>query len=124
MKRTLSIALVLALILVIVPSAFAADESTPADDPIISEVVAYGSFYFIGTTAYCSGNVTDPNKSIVATMTLSHGSSVVGSWGGSGTSSVDLEGNCAVAKGQSYTLVISGTVNGTPFSTTPVTKTC
>ena len=57
-------------------------------------------------------------------MTLYHGSTPVGSWSDSGTSYVDLYGTCTVVKGESYTLVISGTVNGTPFSTTPITKTC
>lgn len=124
MKKLLSIALVLALIFAAIPAAYAADESTPADDPIISEIVASGGLSFSGTTAYCSGSVSDLDRYISATMTLSHNGSTVGSWSASGTSFVDLYGTCSVVKGQSYTLVISGTVNGTPFSTTPITKTC
>lgn len=124
MKKLLSIALVLALIFAAIPAAYAADESTPADDPIISEIVASGGLSFSGTTAYCSGSVSDLDRYISATMTLSHNGSTVGSWSASGTSFVDLYGTCTVVKGQSYTLVISGTVNGTPFSTTPITKTC
>lgn len=124
MKKLLSIALILALIFAAIPAVYAADETTPADDPIISEIVASGGLSFSGTTAYCSGSVSDLDRSISATMTLSHNGSTVGSWSGSGTSFVDLYGTCTVVKGQSYTLVISGTVNGTPFSTTPITKTC
>lgn len=124
MKKFISFALVLILIISIVPCAFADDESTPADDPIISEILASGTLTFSGTTAYCSGSVSDLNRYIVATMTLSHGNTVVGSWSGNGTSYVDLYGSCSVVKGQSYTLVISGTVDGVPFSTTPYTRTC
>lgn len=124
MKKIISFALALALVFSIGTAVHAEEVTTPADDPVILEIVASGSLSFSGTTAYCSGSVTDPGKTIIATMTLYHGGTPVGSWGDSGTSYVDLYGTCTVVKGESYTLVISGTVNGTPFSTTPITKTC
>ena len=125
MKKMISLALVLTLILAMVPAAYAADLDTPIDDDIpLPITIASGSLTFSGTTANCSGTVTNPDKYIVATMTLSHGGTVVGSGYGEGTSYVVLNGSCTVTKGWSYTLVISGTVDGTPFSTTPITKTC
>lgn len=124
MKRFISLSLIFILVFTAAVSAYAVDTTHPVDDPIISEIVASGSLTFSGTTANCSGSVTDPGKSIVATMTLSRGSTVVGSWSGSGTSYVVLNGSCTVTKGLSYTLVISGTVDGVSFSTTPITKTC
>lgn len=124
MKKTLSLILALVLVFAAFPVAYAADETTPADDPVISELVVSSSLNFNGTTAVCSATITEPNKNIVATMTLKHGSSVVGSWSGSGKSVVNLYGTCQVVKGQTYTLVISGTVDGTSFSSTPYSKTC
>lgn len=124
MKRIISIALVLALLFTAFPFAYADDMTTPADNPIVSEVVAAGSLTFSGTTANCSGSVSDPGKWIVATMTLSHNGSTVGSWSGSGWTNVTLNGSCQVIKGWTYTLVISGTVDGVAFSTTPYSATC
>ncbi len=124
MKKTISIALILALLLSAIPFAYADDTTTPAEDPIVSELIASGSLSFSGTTANCSGSVTEGGKWINATMTLSHNGSTVGSWSGSGRSNVTLTGSCTVVKGWSYTLVISGTADGVAFSTTPYTATC
>lgn len=124
MKKTISIALILVLLFATIPFAYAEDPTTPAEDPIVSEIIASGSLSFSGTTAYCSGSVTDSGKWISATMTLSHNGSSVGSWSKSDWTNVTLNGNCQVTKGWTYTLVISGTVDGVPFSTTPYTATC
>lgn len=124
MKKTISIALILAFLFAAIPFAYAEDPTTPAEDPIVSEIIASGSLSFSGTTAYCSGSVTDSGKWISATMTLSHNGSSVGSWSKSDWTNVTLNGNCQVTKGWTYTLVISGTVDGVPFSTTPYTATC
>ena len=121
MKKAISIALVLILIFSFIPAAFADELDTPADDPEEFELSVHGSLSFNGTKANCYGSISDAGKYIVATMTLSHNGSTVGSWSGSGTSSVILSGSCNVVSGQSYTLVISGTADGVPFSTTPFT---
>lgn len=75
MKKTISIALILALLLSAIPFAYADDTTTPAEDPIVSEIIASGSLSFSGTTANCSGSVTEGGKWINATMTLSHNGS-------------------------------------------------
>lgn len=124
MRKFFSIILSLTLLFAILPSAFADEVTTPADDPIISEIAVNSSLSFNGTTANCYGTVTDLDKYIVATMTLSHGGTVDGSWSGSDYSVVNLSGSCKVTKGVTYSLVISGTVDGVPFSTTPIVKTC
>ena len=99
MKKIVSLLLAMLLVFSITPVGFAADLDTPIDDDIpLPVTVASGSLTFSGTTATCSGSVSDLNKTIY--------------------------GTCTVTKGQSYTLIISGTVNGIPFSTTPLTKTC
>lgn len=124
MKKLLSFVLALSILFSAVPVVFANDLTTPADDPVVFELSAHGSLSFSGTTANCSGTVTDVGKYIVATMTLKHNGSTVASWSKSGTSVVTLSGSCSVVSGQSYTLVISGTSDGVPFSTTPFTRTC
>lgn len=124
MKKFFSFVLSMALLLAVIPAASADEVTTPADDPIISEIVVSSSLTFSGTTANCDGTVTDLNKYIVATMTLSTGGSAVASWSGSGWSVVNLGGSCKVTKGTTYSLVISGTVDGVAFSTTPIVKTC
>lgn len=124
-KKIIILALVLALTLAILPSAAVADLGNSSDDDVpLRLTVVSGSLTFSGTTANCSGTVTNPDKYIVATMTLSHGGSTVASWSNSGYSCVILSGSCTVKKGWSYTLVISGTADGVPFSSTPITKTC
>lgn len=124
MKKIVSLLLCLALLLATIPAAYASEVTTPEDDPVISEIAVNSSLSFSGTTAICDGTVTDLNKYIVATMTLSTGGSAVASWSGSGWSVVNLGGSCKVTKGTTYSLVISGTVDGVAFSTTPIVKTC
>lgn len=124
MKNIFSIILSMAILLAILPTAYAEEVTTPADDPVISEIAVNSSLSFSGTTANCYGTVTDLDKYIVATMTLSQGGTVVGSWSGSGISVVNLSGSCKVTKGKTYSLVISGTVDGVSFTTTPIVKTC
>lgn len=79
---------------------------------------------FKGTTAYCTAVVLDGNRNLNITMTLWHGNTSVGSWSGSGKGYVFLEGNCQVVKGQTYTLIVTGTSNGVPFSSTPFSRVC
>ena len=40
----------------------------------------------------------------------------INSWSGSGKGKVILEGTCQVVKGQTYTLIVTGTSNGVSFS--------
>ena len=124
MKKIISFALVLCILFTSIPAVFSDDVTTPADDPVVSELSVHGSLSFNGTTANCSGTVSDPGKYIVATMKLTHNGSTVGSWSKSGTSVVVITGSCQVVSGETYTLVISGTSDGVPFSTTPFTRTC
>lgn len=82
------------------------------------------SLRFEGTTAYCSTIVMDGVRDLNITMTLWHGNTSVGSWSGSGNGYVALNGTCQVVKGQTYTLIVTGTSNGVPFSSTPFSRVC
>lgn len=79
---------------------------------------------FEGTKAYCSAVVLDGVRDLDITMTLWHGSTKVGSWSGSGDGYVVLNGTCQVVKGQTYTLIVTGTSNGVSFSSTPFSRVC
>lgn len=79
---------------------------------------------FSGTSANCEAIITDSGKEINAIMKLWRGSSLVDSWSGSSSSLLTLTGDHDVVSGCTYTLTVSGTVNGVAFTGTPVSKTC
>lgn len=109
MKRLLSLALVVSLVFTL--CAFVGAMEPRATRPTLS-------LTFDGTTAYCEAKITNIGASINATMTLKQGNTVIASWSGTDTSVLSLEGKHAVTKGSTYTLAVSGTANGTPFSAT------
>ncbi len=82
------------------------------------------TLYFEGTKAHCTAVVLDGVRDLNVTMTLWHGSTSVGSWSGSGRGYVALEGTCQAVKGETYTLIVTGTSNGVPFSSTPFSRVC
>lgn len=71
---------------------------------------------FSGTTAYCSVSVVEAGADIEVTLTLYRGSTVVDSWTGSGVSYVSINETCKVTSGKTYTLKVSGTVDGEDIS--------
>lgn len=79
---------------------------------------------FSGTTANCSAIVTDDNKELDVTLELWHGDDLVDSWPASGTGSVSVKGSCRVVKGETYTLIVTGTADGKAFSSPPFSRTC
>ncbi len=79
---------------------------------------------FKGTTTYCSVTITAADKEIDATLELWRGDTLVDSWAGDGTTMVNISGQCKAAKGVTYTLVVTGTVDGKEIPTMPTTKTC
>ena len=71
---------------------------------------------FNGTTALCGVSILDYGKKIDITLTLWQGSQQVKQWSASGTSTVSISESCAVEKGKSYRLTVSGTVGGETLS--------
>ena len=81
---------------------------------------------FNGTTAQCSITCTG-NKStdqVEAKLTLYQGGAYVDSWDGSGKFRASVHGECAVKKGETYTLVLTWSVNGTKQPSASTTKVC
>ncbi len=112
MKRIICI--VLCIVLALSCAAFAAEMVTRAKVTLS----------FSGTTANCSGSVTDAGKYIDATLELLQGSTSIDSWSMSGTSAVSVSDTATVSHGVTYTLRISGTSGGVSFTPVEVTKTC
>ena len=113
-KKLLAILTLSALVLAMTISAFAAERRAPS----ISVRLA-----FDGTTAECTAIITSVGDEIDATMQLKRGSTVLKTWTGDGTNVVNLYGEHGVTKGVTYTLVVSGTIDGVPFSESE-SKTC
>lgn len=114
MKRRIC-ALAAVLVLVMTMTAHAAPARAPRPN---------GSLIFNGTTATCSTTLSDFGKEIDVELQLWQGSTLVASWPASGTSKVSVEGTCRVTKGQTYSLVVTGTAGNSDFSITLATKTC
>ena len=93
---------------------------------LLSSITAYAaepravtvrpSLSFNGTTALCEVTVTSYGKSIDLTLSLWQGENLIEQWTASGTSLVSISESCSVAKGKSYRLTVSGTVNGEAIS--------
>lgn len=114
-KRIGAILLAAAILSSLAISAAAAQPRTNDCTPILS---------FSGTTATCYVSITALGKPITATLELWHGSTRMAKWTDSATSRLIIDEDCSVTKGETYTLKVSGTIDGEPFSSTPVTDTC
>lgn len=113
-KRIIAIVLILALALSM--TAYAAEPRAGTNvRPTLS---------FSGTTANCNARIIDAGSEINATLTLYRGWSIIASWSGSGTSVVNISGTAGVKDGLEYRLVVSGTVDGVPFTSVEVVGTC
>lgn len=78
---------------------------------------------FSGTTANCKAVISGVGT-IDATMELWYGSTLIDSWSDSDSTCLTLTGLHSVVSGRTYTLTVSGTVNGVAFTGTPVSRTC
>lgn len=114
-KRIVPFLLAMALFSAVIISAVAAETRAADYVPSLS---------FSGTTANCYVSITALGKPITATLELWHGSTCVDSWTGSATSRLIISQKCSVADGETYTLKVSGTIDGVSFTGTPVSGTC
>ena len=118
MKHKITIVLAVALVVFASSFAFAAS-------PIQYETqgVRQPSMYEIGSTVRCEGNVSYWGRAINATLELWQGGTLVASWSKTGTNSVTISETCSFTSGLSYTLKLSGTVDGVGFTPQSITKT-
>ncbi len=79
---------------------------------------------FTGTTANCGVTISAPGKYIDATLELWNGNTKVQSWNKTGTGYVSIAKTKAVTSGNTYTLIVTGTIGSDDIDGIPVTKTC
>lgn len=115
MKKRTFISVILAVVL-ISGLCFSASAQTRGVNVILN-------LSFSENTAQCSVNISDIGK-ISATLELWQGNTLIDSWEGTGTSYLSISGSHTVTSGKTYTLKVSGTVDGVAFTKTPVSKVC
>ena len=114
-RRLMSSLLAFALLSSLVISAAAAETRSNNQVPSLS---------FDGTTANCSVSIMAIGKSITASLELWRDNIRVAKWSDSATSRLIISEEHSVTSGETYTLKVSGTIDGEPFTGTPVTRTC
>ena len=85
---------------------------------------AVPSLTFSGTTAHCAVTISNFGKTITASISLWEGNIFIASWHGTDTSVLHLSGTKTVIRGKTYTLRLSGLINGQSISAISVSGTC
>ncbi len=73
--------------------------------------------------ASCKARISFAGSHIEATLELTQGSTVVGSWSDTGEGYLLLAGTANVTPGVTYVLTVYGTVDGNAFSPASITVT-
>ena len=118
MRRFIAVMSVLAIVFVMCFPVMAANESGAFVFPGLS---------FSGTTATCSLEVYAEHSTdtIVATVKLKHGNSVVKQWTNlTDVDMLDFSDTVGVSHGETYTLQVTLTINGSPYPVADVTRVC
>ncbi len=116
MKRILPI--VLSIVMLFSTCAFASSSNVSGPRGVGSPTLTAS-----GNTATCGCRITFSGQEIDATMELWQGSTLVASWQDTGTGRVDFYETVTIVRGLTYTLTVSGTVDGISFTPRSITKT-
>ena len=114
-KKIMSLITALILMSAMCASAFAVEPRANRISP---------SLEFDGKTANCKVVIISSGDDIDATLELWNGNTLVDSWLGEGTSYVSISGKCNVTKGVTYTLTVSGTIDGASIDYDGISRTC
>lgn len=118
MRKIMALLSVLFVVIMIGASAKAANES-------YARIIT--GLSFSGTTATCSLKVyaEHTTDTIVATVTLKHGSTTVKQWTNlTDYGILDFSDTASVSYGETYTMQIMLTINGSPYPVADITRTC
>lgn len=118
MRRLIALMSVVVMVFVVSFPVMAANESAALVFPGLS---------FSGTTATCSLEVyaEHATDAIVATVKLKHGNSVVKQWTNlTDIGILDFSDTAGVSHGETYTLQVTLTINGSPYPVADVTRVC
>ena len=114
MKKYLSVILALLLVIAFSASAYAATMISKSRDLTFSGNSAIVYAYLSQSGAECELEVK-----------LFRGGTKIGQWNDSGTGSASVSDSVSgCTSGQSYTLYVTGTVNGNSVYFSPITRTC
>ncbi len=116
MKKLLSWMIIFVLMFTIGCSVYAEDGSKARN--------ITPSLTFNGTTAICSGSITDSGSFVTITLHLYEGTTRLGSWSDYGVSVASVLGYANVQHGHTYLLAGSATAGGVPVTVIPVSATC
>ena len=92
-----------------------------------SSVYVIPGLNFSGNTATCSLRVyaSHATDTIVATVTLKHGNSTVKQWTDLTDDGIlNFSDTASVSHGETYTMQVALTINGSPYPVADITKTC
>ena len=117
-QKTRITLLVLTLLLAFGSVAFAAAPDTSGINAIVEP-----NMVVTGTTVKCTGQVKQIGASIDATLELWQGSTLIESWNKTGSTIVAFSETETIVHGLTYTLTLSGTINGVPFTPRSITRT-
>lgn len=119
-KKTLIIVAVIMIVSVLFSrSVFAAH--VPPDE--LNYNAPMPTMRVVGSTATCKVTLRAAGQSIDATLELKQGNTVIASWSGIGSGILTLSGTATVVSGVTYTLTVSGTIDGVAFTPASITKT-
>ena len=113
-KKATTLAVILVLSVLLSTPAYALQEATTCVPRLTFE----------GTTAYCDVIVSSPSNKISVTVQLWQDNTLVTSWPASATSILSFSETYPVVKGQTYTLKVTGTIAGIPFTGPEVSGVC
>ena len=119
MKRVKIVILVLQLLVLLFSASAFASNSNPSAE---INSIGYPQYVLNGDELSFNATISEPGR-IVATLVLSRGGVVLSTWIKTGYSFVKISGSYNVTSGNTYTLTLSGTVNGIEFNPTSVTVT-
>lgn len=94
-----------------------------AEQRISRYVIPNPTMIISGNQATCGITIRASGKEIDATLELWQGSTLIASWTDCKTGFLAISGTSTVTNGLTYTLTVSGTINGIPFTPVSVTKT-
>lgn len=119
-RKTIILAI---LMLAIVLSSVGSYAATPISGDEVDALGPRPTLTITGSQASCSVTIRATGKTIDATLELWQGSSLIASWTDCNTGVLTLSGTASVVSGLTYTLTVSGTINGVEFTPCSVTKT-
>ena len=122
-KKVIRITVVFLVLLALFASIVSVADAAYIPPDNVEDIIYSPRMTIAGNTATCSVKINAAGKEIDATLELKQGSTVIESWSDTATGSLTLSGTATVTSGVTYTLTISGTIDGVAFTPKSITRT-